>query len=316
MDRREFLTGTTAAGIMAAIAPQLAAGRDEAPVPRRRLGKTGREVSIIGYGGIVAMGRDQREVTREIIRFIDRGVNYFDVAPSYGNGEAEERLGPALLGRRDGLFLACKTERRDRQGAREALETSLKRLRTDHFDLYQLHAITTLEDVEKALGPGGAMETFVGAREKGYVRYLGFSAHSVEAALEAMRRFDFDTILFPFNWVCWMRGNFGPQVLKEARRRGMGCLALKAMAKAPWPAGAERTAPKCWYEPHFDPAEAALALRFTLSLDVTAAIPPGDERLFPLALEVASRFKPLTEAERRQLQAKAETLEPLFRHNA
>ncbi len=316
MDRREFLTGTTAAGILAAIAPQLAAGEEQSPVPRRRLGKTGQDVSIIGYGGIVAMGREQREVTREVIRAIERGVNYFDVAPSYGDGEAEERLGPALLGRRDGVFLACKTEKRDRAGARAALETSLKRLRTDRFDLYQLHALTTLEDVERVMAPGGAMEAFVEAREQGLVRFLGFSAHSVDAALEAMRRFDFDTILFPFNWVCWLKGDFGPQVLKEARSRGTGCLALKAMARASWPAGAPRTAPKCWYEPHFDPAEAALALRFTLSLDVTAAIPPGDERLFPLALEVASRFKPLTAAERRRLQAEAERLEPLFRHTA
>jgi len=283
-------------------------------IPKRKLGRTGEKLSIIGMGGIVVMGYGQDEANRIVREAIDRGVNYFDVAPSYGDGEAEEKLGPALQGYRDRVFLACKTAVRDREGALKELETSLKRLHTDHFDLYQLHALTTKEDVEKALGPGGAMETFVKAREQGKVRFLGFSAHSVEAALSAMDRFRFDTILFPFNWVCFYRGDFGPQVIKAAKAKGMGMLALKAMARSPWPEGARHDYPKCWYQPVSDLEEAALALRFTLSEPITAAIPPGENRLFQMALSIAQRFKPLTQKERELIQAKAADLQPIFRY--
>jgi predicted aldo/keto reductase-like oxidoreductase len=313
MDRREFLKTAAVTGLTAALADQTADAAQK-PLPRRKLGRTGEQLSIIGLGGIVVIGNEQEQANRIVRGAVDRGVNYFDVAPSYGNGEAEEKLGPALQGYRNRVFLTCKTGRRDKAGAEEELQRSLKRLRTDHFDLYQLHALTSREDVEQALGPGGAIEAFAQARQKGLVRFLGFSAHSVEAALTAMDRFSFDTILFPFNWVCWSQGDFGPQVLKAARAKDMGCLALKAMAHHPWPRGAKRDYPKCWYQPITDPELAALALRFTLSEPVTAAIPPGDERLFNLALSVAGQFKPLSGEERRQLLARAAGEQPIFRH--
>jgi len=256
---------------------------------------------------------DLEKANRIVRDAIDRGVNYFDVAPSYFDGEAEERLGAALEGRRDKIFLACKTTRRDREGAATELEASLKRLRTGRVDLYQLHALTKKDDVEKALGPGGALEAFLEAKKAGKVRFIGFSAHSVEAALLAMDRFAFDTVLFPFNWVCWTKGSFGPQVLEAAKAKGMGALALKAMARTAWPAGAKRDEhPKCWYQPAADEEEAALALRFTLSQDVTAAIPPGDEGLFEVALKTAEAYRPLAEEERQKLLAKAEGLKPIF----
>jgi len=315
MDRREFLKMTAAAAVGAALGAE-AGGSPAKPLARRELGRTGEKLSIIGLGGIVVVGNDQEKANRIVREAIDRGVNYFDVAPTYGNGEAEERLGPALQGHRDRVFLACKTVKRDRAGAAEELRTSLKRLRTDRFDLYQLHGLGSVDEVDKALGPGGAMEAFLEAREKGLVRFVGFSAHSVEAALAAIERFRFDTILFPINWVCWLQGDFGPQVLKAARAKGMGCLALKAMARSPWPEGVKREYPKCWYRPVADAEEASLALRFSLSEPITAAIPPGEERLFWLALSIAERFKPLTAEERKLVEAKAVGVEPIFRHKA
>lgn len=311
MDRRHFLKMAMAAGVApVARNPQPGKGRE---VPKRDLGRTGEKLSIIGFGGIVVNGLEQNAADEIVRDAIGRGVNYFDVAPSYGNGEAENKLGVALRGRRERVFLACKTAERDRDGAAAELERSLKRLRTDHFDLYQLHALTTVEEVKKALGPGGAIEAFEKAREAGKVRYLGFSAHSEEAALLAMESFAFDTILFPFNWVCWSEGRFGPRVLEAARSRGMGCLALKAMALGPWPKDSQHDYPKCWYQPLTDPGEIALALRFTLSQPVTAAVPPGDERLFPLALDAAERFRPLSAAEKRKLTDLARERQPLFR---
>jgi predicted aldo/keto reductase-like oxidoreductase len=243
---------------------------------------------------------------------IDYGINYFDVAPSYG--DAEIKLGPALQPYRKDVFLACKTTERSKDGARKELEQSLKRLKTDHLDLYQLHAVTTLDDVKQIFAPGGAMETFLAARNEGKVRFLGFSAHSVEAANALMDQYDFDTILFPVNYTTWYAGNFGPQVLERAHSKQMGILALKAMAKSPYPEGTTNKVPKCWYQPLTDPEEALMGLRFTLSHPVTAALPPGNEDLFKMALELSSRIKPLSAEEIKMMKEKGKAGTPIFQY--
>jgi len=320
MKRRDFLKkGTAAAAGLAAsqsLLQPLRAGESGAPtgrtIPRRPLGKTGEHLSIIAMGGIVVMNVGQSFANNIVAEAVDRGVNYIDIAPSYGN--AQDRMGPALKPYRDRVFLACKEIARDKAGAQKELDESLRQLQTDHFDLYQLHALSKVEDVHKALGPGGAIEAFVEAKKAGKVRFLGFSAHSVEAALIAMDQFDFDTVLFPINFVMYSQANFGPQIVQRAREKQMGMMAIKAMAKTPWPASAKKNHPygKCWYEPAALPKQAALALRWTLSQPVTAAIPPGDIEYFRLAMEVAGRFTPVNESETKTLMAQAKGLQPLF----
>ena len=279
---------------------------------KRAFGDTGQSLSIVGFGGIIVMDVTPAEADSYVGEAIEKDVNYFDVAPSYGN--AEERLGPALKPYRDGVFLACKTGRRDAAGAREELEHSLQVMQTDHFDLYQLHALTTPEDVAEVFGPNGAMETFIQARAQGKVKHLGFSAHSVNAALAAMEQFKFDSILFPFNYVTYENAGFGPQVMKAAQERGVARLALKGMARGPWADGDARRSeyPKAWYEPLADHTEASLALRYTLSLPVTSALPPGDIRLFRMAVDIANAFTPLTGEERRIVEKQAQADTPLF----
>ncbi len=326
MKRRDFLTVGTSVGLAGLLGPRLWAqlqadlAAPAGPVPRRALGKTGAELSVVGIGAIALMGGSQEEADRLVAEAIERGVNYADVAPSYGGGEAEQKLGPALKGRRDRLFLACKTAKRDREGAAHELRTSLTRLGTDHFDLYQMHALQDVQkDVDVALGPGGAIEAFHEARTQGLVRFLGFSAHSAEAAIKAIDSGLFDTVLYPVNFVCHHQGSFDQEVLAKAKAKGMGILALKAMARAAWPAaakGGERPYPNCWYEPISDPAEAALALRWTLGQGVTAAVPPGDPRLFRIALNVASKDKALAAAEEAALKQLASQLGPIFRRHA
>ncbi len=279
-------------------------------IEKRALGKTGEMLSMIGFGGIVVDKATTEQAASRVKEAIDHGINYFDVAPSYGN--AEEMLGPALEPYRKDVFLACKTTERKKEGARKELEQSLKYLRTDHFDLYQLHAVTTLEDVDTIFGKGGALETFVEAREEGKVKYLGFSAHSVEAALALMEGFDFDTILFPFNFAAWYNGNFGPQVMEKAQEKGMGILALKAMAWRRWEEGEERNIDKTWYKPLTDKEQARAGLRFTLSHPVTAAIPPGHEDLFSMALGLATNFKAMDKSEIEAIKAKAMKTDPIF----
>ncbi|NLX99935.1 MAG: aldo/keto reductase, partial [Rhodopirellula sp.] len=162
------------------------------------LGKTGISASAVTFGGIINTDEPQEHANRFVARAIDAGVNYFDVAPTYG--DAEERLGPALAPYRRDVFLACKTEERSAEGAREKLEASLRKLKTDYFDVYQLHALTTDDDLDRAFGPGGAMEVVLKAKRDGIIRNVGFSAHNEDAALRALAMYDFDTVLFPLNW--------------------------------------------------------------------------------------------------------------------
>ena len=282
-------------------------------LPRRSFGRTGIQLSIIGMGGIVVMDADQKHANRVVAEFVERSVNYFDVAPSYGN--AEERLGPALEPFRKDVFLACKTEKRTREETAAELKSSLEKLRTDYLDLYQLHAVTDVaKDIDTVFARGGAMEAFIEAKKTGQVRHLGFSAHSVEAALAAMDRFDFDSILFPVNFATYHAGNFGPQIMEKAQSKGLARLALKALARQKWPENhPDRTRySKCWYQPLTDRREAELALRFALGQPVTSALPPGDESLFRLALDIASNFSPLTESEFKELVKLAAILNPIF----
>lgn len=285
----------------------------EGDLPRRTY-KGDIKLSVIGFGGIVVVGQEQKDADREVAAAWGRGVNYFDVAPSYGkDGEAEIKLGLALRPYRKNAFLACKTQKRDAAGAREELEQSLKRLYTDYFDLYQFHAVSSMKDVDQILGPGGAADTFVKARQEGKIRHMGFSAHSAEAAIALMDRLPLDSVLFPVNYVLFSQGNFGPQILEHAKKKGLARMALKALAKAPWKKGETRTSRKCWYRPIDEAGLAAKALRFTLSEEITAAIPPGDEKIFRMALDIAASFKPLSAAERKELLASAAGIEPLFK---
>jgi aryl-alcohol dehydrogenase-like predicted oxidoreductase len=319
MKRREFIKTTAIAvpAISLFTADLSAITRNFVPgkIEKRSLGRTGTMLSMIGFGGIVVRDATPEDASKVVKLAIDSGVNYFDVAPSYG--DAEIKLGPALEPYRKDVFLACKTGKRTKADARNELEQSLKRLRTDHLDLYQFHAVTTLADVDTILGSGGAMETFLEAKKEGKIRFIGFSAHSVEAALALMDRFDFDTILFPVNFTTWNAANFGPQVLARAQEKKMGILALKSMAKGPWPQGADRSKyPKCWYEPLTDQEDIRMGLRFTLSHPVTAALPPGEADLFKLALNVSGKLDPLNADEVKTIKEKALKGNPLFKYPA
>ena len=314
MRRREFMkqAAITAAAVASTGSLRSAAKTPSSPIARRTLGRTGEKLSIIGFGGIVVMNETTGEASNIVAEAVDRGVNYFDVAPSYGN--AQERLGPALLPYRKDCFLACKTDGRLKDDSRADLEQSLRLLKTDHVDLYQFHALTKMTDLDKVLGPGGAIETMEAAKKEGKIRYIGFSVHSAETAVAALERYNFDTILFPVNWVLFTQAGFGPQILKKAQEKNVGVLCLKSMAKTVWPADEKQNhpEPKCWYQPAAFPNEASLGLRWTLGHPVTAAIPPGEEKYFRLAMDVAQNFKPLDAGEEQALLSGGKGVEPIF----
>lgn len=259
---------------------------------QRSFGSANDVLSVLGFGGVIVTNTPPQTAARYVSEAFDRGVTYYDVSPFYGN--AQERLGPALKPYRDRCFLACKTRERTAEGARRELEESLRLLQTDHFDLYQLHSLQKVdEDVDAACGAGGALEAILEARDEGKIRHIGFSAHTEEAAHAAMDRFEFDSILFPFNYFSWTHGRFGPSVRDRAREKGLALLGLKAVAHRPWTKeefkSFFRAWPKCWYKPLENPQLMAIALRFTLSLDLTAAIPPGHWDLFEACLNIVER---------------------------
>ena len=281
----------------------------------RILGKTGYNISAFAFGGIVVRDTPQEEAERIVAEAVDRGINYFDVAPTYGN--SQDILGPALAPYRKKVHLACKTGKTTKGEARAELENSFRLLKTDYFDVYQLHGVLP-QDVDTILGPGGALEALAEAKQKGLVRKLGITTHYDEVALKLMAAFDFDTLLFPINWACWLKNGLGQAALKEAAKKNMGRLALKALANKAKDPNDPRDPegrlgdgyPKCWYRPIFDDPELAdLALRFTLSQDVHSAVSPGDVRMLRLGLSIVEKYggnpPPLNAGELAELKKRA-----------
>ena len=204
----------------------------------RRLGRTGHRSSVVTFGG-AAIGRvDQATADRAIEAALAAGVNHVDVAPTYG--DAELRLQPWIARSRDRIFLGGKTRERDREAAKAQLHRSLERLGTDRLDLYQLHSVGKLADLDACTAAGGALETLVEARAEGLVRWLGITGHTHDAPathLEALRRFDFDTVMFPINFVLWADPAYrrdAEALLEACRARDVGVHVIKAVAKDPW----------------------------------------------------------------------------------
>jgi len=317
MNRRDFLRQTSGAAATVGLFPaSLSAVEREIKkgyLERRALGQTGEKLSIVAFGGIVLNKSTPEQAAQWVRQAFEAGVNHFDVAPEYGS--AEIQMGPALAPFRRDVFLSSKTAKRRGSEAATELDRSLQRLHTDHLDLYLLHHVTDMQEVETIFGDDGAIKALVQAKRDGKVRFLGFSAHSVEAALAMMERFAFDAIMFPVNYATWHAGNFGPQVLAKAQEKKLGILALKALAKRPWPQDADRSAhPNCWYEPMTDPDEALMGLRFTLSHPVTTALLPGSQACQQLGIKLAAQFTPLRPEEVEAMKLKGLTATPLFRH--
>lgn len=202
------------------------------PMPMRRLGRTGHEATLFGLGGegVLRTYGQERDAVAVINRALDQGVNYCDTAPAYAG--SLDYYGAALGERRKQVFLASKTHDRTYDGSMRLLEDMLRRLRTDRIDLWQLHDLRTMADLDAIFGKGGALKAVLSAREDGRVGHIGITGHHDPAILtEAMRRFDFDTLLVALNAADAHRSSFIESVLPEAARRGMGVIAMKTCAQ-------------------------------------------------------------------------------------
>ncbi len=259
----------------------------------RPLGRTGHASSLLAFAGAALWPLDPDAATAAAEDALERGVNHFDVAPSYG--DAELRLGPTVERHRDRLFLACKTRERRARGAREELARSLERLRTDRLDLYQAHALGSYRDLESLLGPGGAIEVFEEARADGRVRFLGITGHHCGVLRAALERHPFDTVMFPLNPAQGAdpseAADYRP-LLAAAAERGVGAIGIKAIARGPWPNGVWRKF-TTWYEPHGEAEAQETGLRFSLSHPIATTVLPSDIGLWPALFEMAERFAPL-----------------------
>ena len=250
----------------------------------RKYGPKKINLSVVGLGGIVVKDTNPFEAHEIIEHAHNNGVNYFDVAPGYGN--AQELMGPGIEGIRSDIFLACKTNKRDKENSKIELEDSLKKLKTNYFDLYQLHGMKTDEDFNNVSSKDGALETLFEAKEQGIVKHVGFSCHSVSVADKLIDNYDFDSILFPVNWALMLKHNFGTELLKKCEERDISVLALKCMANELWSDNNRGDFKKCWYKPLTDKKLIKLAIKFTLSKNVISFLPPGNTRLFKTALEI------------------------------
>lgn len=281
---------------------------------KRRLGRTGHmsSVVIIGTAGLGKV--DQAEADAAMEFMLAHGVNHIDIAPSYG--DAELRVGPWMPRIRNQVFLASKTTKRTRQEAWDEMQNTLKRLQVENVDLYQFHAVTTFADLEAIFAPGGALEAFVEARKQGLTKYLGITGHGLDAPriqIEALKRFDLDTVMFPLNFVLWANPQYRADVeelLALCAKRDVGVQCIKSLCKAPWGERERRWRP--WYEPFDDLYMIKAAIRWVLSQPITGIPCAGDNRLWPAIVDAAERFVPMTKEEQEALVATAGNYEPLW----
>jgi len=235
VNRRAFLKSaavTAASAALGEFGGSLAKAAEVAgEIPLRTLGRTGLRVTMFGLGGYHAGLPEKEEESIAIIhRALDLGINFFDNADCYQEGRAEERMGKALEGRRQNIYLMTKVDQRDARGSREQLEKSLRRLRTDYLDIWQFHAVSGLQELDIVFGPGGAMETAERARKEGKIRFIGLTGHFDPAVhLEAIKRHAFDTIQMPINVVDPHYRSFRNTVLDEAVKQNLGIIAMKSL---------------------------------------------------------------------------------------
>jgi aryl-alcohol dehydrogenase-like predicted oxidoreductase len=275
---------------------------------KRKFGRTN-HMSTAAIFGTAALFNGTPEMTDKAMGYIlEAGVNHIDIAPGYG--KAEELMGPWIEQTRDQFFLGCKTQLRTKAEAAKEIRRSLYKLHTDRFDLHQLHAVTSFEELDQVTGVGGALEAIIEAKEEGLTDYIGITGHGNQAPmvfLEALRRYDFDSVLFPINFVQFGFSEYKEktlELLKVCREKEVGVMIIKAVAARPW--GEREHTYNCWYEPFDTPEMIQKGVDFTLSQNgVTGLCTTGDITILPMFLEACENFNPMDKNTQNELIASA-----------
>ncbi len=284
-------------------------------VERRRLGRTDHHSSVAILGGAAFWDGDPETTAASFAAALAAGVNHIDVAPQYG--QAQNVMGPLIAPVRDQLFVACKTLRHDPDGVRAQMEDSLTLLQCETFDLYQLHAVTDMAELDAR---DRAVRAILAARDEGLTQWVGITGHehtAPAAHLEALKRYDLDTVMFPVNPRLWSDPEYrrdAEALLEYAAEHDVGVMAIKAAAARPW-AGRERTA-STWYEPYTSADEVDRGVRFALSTPgVHAFCTPGDTGVLATALLAAAGDTSMDEGERQAAMdavAQESSIFPMF----
>lgn len=259
-------------------------------IERHPFGRTGHMSSAVIFGAAALGGVDQATADRVLELLLAHGVNHIDTAASYGDSEL--RIGPWMARHRERFFLATKTGERDRAGARASIHRSLERLRTDRIDLIQLHSLGHPDEWQRALGPGGALEAAIEAREAGLVRFIGVTGHGWHIAAmhrRSLERFDFDSVLMPWNWHCAHHETYAADfaaTLRLCQERNVAVQTIKAIARGPWAAGVARDH-TTWYQPLEDEDAIRAAVRWVLARPGIFLNSVGDVGLLPAVLRAA-----------------------------
>jgi aryl-alcohol dehydrogenase-like predicted oxidoreductase len=281
---------------------------------KRRFGRSEHMSTVAIFGAAAFWEIEQKDADKVMEMVIEAGVNHIDVAPSYG--QAEERIGPWMPRERGRFFLGCKTMERTKKGAMDEMQQSLKSLQTDHFDLYQLHAVTNMEELDACTMTGGALDALVEARQQGLTRHIGITGHGAEAPrlyVEALKRFDFDSVTFPLNFVQMSNPAFrkdAEELIALCKEKDVGTMIIKTVTKGPW--GEKEKTATTWYEPFDQMEEIQAAVNFALSYEVTGLCTAGDTKVLPMVLKACQNFSPLNQAQQEAMLQSGQQFEPLF----
>ena len=283
-------------------------------IETRVFGRTGHSSSVTLFGAAALSNVTQAEAERTLDLLLESGVNHIDTANSYG--ESEKRIGPWLSRHREEFFLATKTGERTYQGARDHLARSLDLLHTDHVDLWQMHNLVDPHEWEVAMGPGGALQAFIQAKEQGLVRFLGVTGHGVTIAdmhRRSLERYDFDSVLLPYNFVMMQNPQYAADfeaLMTLCRERQVAVQTIKSICRRGW--GDHTHTRATWYEPFEDQAEIDLAVHWVLSRPGIFLSTVGDIHVLPKVLDAASRFDGAPQASAMEQQMGRQKVEPLF----
>jgi len=284
------------------------------PIPKKAFGRSGHLSTRTLFGAAAFSSVTQDEADRTMELLIEHGVNHIDTAASYGDSEL--RIGPWMETHRDRFFLATKTGERTYDGAKAQFERSLQRLRVSQVDLIQLHYLVGEEEWEIAMGPGGALEYLLEAREQGLVKYIGVTGHDVAIAgmhQRSLERFDFDSVLLPYNYLMMQNETYRAgfeAVIRTCKARKAAVQTIKGITRRPYVS--DQRSHATWYEPLTDQASIDKAVHWVLGDEDVFLNTVGDIHLLPMVLDAASRFEERTPDEVMGAMVAEWEMAPLF----
>jgi len=276
---------------------------------KRRLGRIGHMSTVVIYGAASLGGVTQDEADRSIEYALSQGINHFDTAASYG--DAEIRLGPWMSRIRKDIFLATKTGERSRDAAKREIERSLQRMQVDQLDLIQIHAVTSFEELDQVTAKGGALEAAIEAKEQGMVKHIGITGHGHIAPavhLEGLRRYPFETVLTPLNFILYNNENYRRifnELVEEVKRQDAGLMVIKAVSRGEWKEGQDKKY-ATWYEPFDEQEYIDKCIEFVLSNPaLTGLASAGDVKLLPKIVNAALQYNQLNSVQQEELMSTA-----------